>query len=69
MTRFPHPDWSVLPLLETVYYVVGTYVEERRPRRADRRADVNLDGTRSGLAGPAWSGRAPSRTSAHSTEP
>ena len=25
--RFPHDDWYVLPLLETLYYVVGTYFE------------------------------------------
>lgn len=25
--RFPHPDWSVLPLLMTVYYVLGARVE------------------------------------------
>lgn len=26
--RFPHDDWYVLPALETVYYVVGSYFEE-----------------------------------------
>jgi hypothetical protein len=28
--RFPHDDWLLLPALETAYYVVGTYLEERR---------------------------------------
>jgi methylene-fatty-acyl-phospholipid synthase len=25
--RFPHDDWYILPMLETVYYAVGTYFE------------------------------------------
>ena len=25
--RFPHSDWSVIPLLETVYYALGAYWE------------------------------------------
>lgn len=28
--RFPRDDWAVIPALETVYYVVGAYLEERR---------------------------------------
>jgi len=27
--RFPHPDWVVLPLLETAYYTLGSYVERQ----------------------------------------
>ena len=27
--RFPHDDWFLLPLLETVYYTVGTFMENR----------------------------------------
>jgi hypothetical protein len=27
--RFPHDDWILLPALETMYYVVGTFLEER----------------------------------------
>jgi len=39
--RFPHPDWVVLPLLETAYYTVGSYVERttgggKRPARHER---------------------------------
>jgi methylene-fatty-acyl-phospholipid synthase len=26
--RFPHDDWYVLPLLETVYYTLGAYIEQ-----------------------------------------
>jgi methylene-fatty-acyl-phospholipid synthase len=26
--RFPHSDWSILPSLETVYYIVGAYLEQ-----------------------------------------
>jgi methylene-fatty-acyl-phospholipid synthase len=26
--RFPHPDWFLLPLLETGYYVVGAFLED-----------------------------------------
>lgn len=28
--RFPHPDWAVLPLLETIYYIAGSHVERNR---------------------------------------
>jgi phosphatidyl-N-methylethanolamine N-methyltransferase len=28
LMRFPHPDWLVLPALETVYYVAGAYLEQ-----------------------------------------
>jgi Phospholipid methyltransferase len=28
ITRFPAPDWIVLPLIETVYYVAGSWLEE-----------------------------------------
>ena len=27
MLRFPHPDWYLLPLLESVYYAVGSKLE------------------------------------------
>jgi len=26
--RFPHPDWYLLPMLETVYYTVGAHFEQ-----------------------------------------
>lgn len=26
--RFPHPDWVLLPALETVYYIIGAYLEQ-----------------------------------------
>lgn len=26
--RFPNPDWIVLPVLETMYYVVGAFLED-----------------------------------------
>jgi len=26
--RFPHPDWAALPALETVYYLLGAYLEQ-----------------------------------------
>lgn len=30
-TRFPHPDWFLLPLLETVYYTLGAHFEQDLP--------------------------------------
>lgn len=27
MVRYPAPDWVVLPLVETAYYVIGSYLE------------------------------------------
>jgi hypothetical protein len=46
LMRFPHDDWSVLPALETLYYVIGTSLEE--PRAA------TTPDTRSGTDGGAW---------------
>lgn len=28
LMRFPHDDWYLLPLVETVYYALGAYVEQ-----------------------------------------
>lgn len=30
-TRFPHPDWYLLPALETAYYVLGARLETDHP--------------------------------------
>jgi len=27
--RFPHPDWYLIPAVETVYYAMGAWLEER----------------------------------------
>ncbi len=35
--RFPADDWILLPALETVYYTVGTWLEERGGTTLDRR--------------------------------
>ena len=29
LLRFPHDDWFLLPVLETLYYAVGTFLETR----------------------------------------
>jgi len=31
LMRYPAPDWSILPLLETVYYALGAHLEETEP--------------------------------------
>jgi methylene-fatty-acyl-phospholipid synthase len=67
--RFPHPDWSALPVLETVYYAVSTYLEERQPKWIGRVATVDLNATPSSLSEPAWSGRVGGSARAPSTEP
>jgi methylene-fatty-acyl-phospholipid synthase len=33
--RFPNPDWIVLPLLETAYYVAGAFLEDDATPPAD----------------------------------
>jgi methylene-fatty-acyl-phospholipid synthase len=38
-TRFPDPDWLVLPLLETLYYTAGAHLESESVRRSDEHAD------------------------------
>lgn len=43
--RFPHDDWIVIPAIETVYYTVSTYFEERNPtapRRCSTRGIVQV---------------------------
>ena len=40
--RFPHDDWSLIPVIETVYYVVSTCLEGRDPSR-ERAADPDQD--------------------------
>lgn len=37
--RFPADDWILLPALETVYYTVGTWLEERGGPTLGRRAE------------------------------
>jgi methylene-fatty-acyl-phospholipid synthase len=34
--RFPNPDWIVLPVLETAYYVVGAFLEDDATPPASR---------------------------------
>ena len=38
LLRFPHDDWFALPLLETVYYVAGAWLEVPRVSRMRRAA-------------------------------
>lgn len=45
LTRFPEPDWIVLPLLETVYYVLSARFERDAGDRAD-----DKDGPRTATA-------------------
>lgn len=33
LARFPHDDWLLLPVLESILYVVGAYLEAAGPRR------------------------------------
>lgn len=43
--RFPHADWSALPILETAYYVVGAVLEESGGARcAGRTAELPRSG-------------------------
>lgn len=35
VTRFPEPDWIVLPLLESVYYILGAHFEQDFEAKAE----------------------------------
>jgi len=37
--RYPEPDWVVLPLLETVYYTLGSRLEAEEPDNAATQAE------------------------------
>jgi len=37
--RFPHPDWCVLPTVETIFYVVGAHLESNGSSPGWRRLD------------------------------
>ena len=39
-TRFPHPDWFALPVIETLYYALGAHFEREPIPRADRSAPL-----------------------------
>ena len=36
--RFPHDDWLVLPVLETIYYTLGARLERERFTASDPEA-------------------------------
>jgi methylene-fatty-acyl-phospholipid synthase len=42
LMRYPAPDWMALPLLETLYYIVGAYCEENRPVERVVRASADV---------------------------
>lgn len=37
LTRFPHDDWLLLPVLESILYLTGAYLEAAGPRRVELR--------------------------------
>jgi phosphatidyl-N-methylethanolamine N-methyltransferase len=60
--RFPHDDWVLLPVLETVYYAVGTHLEEGGGRATVRPGTSRLPDKPTAALGqmtPArrWAGR------------
>jgi phosphatidyl-N-methylethanolamine N-methyltransferase len=42
LVRFPHDDWWALPLLETVYYLGGMWLETPRRRYGARYASITF---------------------------
>jgi hypothetical protein len=40
--RFPHDDWFMLPVLETLYYAVGAQLEDERPGNPAEEHDGHL---------------------------
>jgi phosphatidyl-N-methylethanolamine N-methyltransferase len=42
LVRFPHDDWLALPLLETVYYLGGMWLETPRRRYGARYASITF---------------------------
>jgi hypothetical protein len=42
LVRFPHDDWFALPLLETVYYLGGMWLETPRRRYGARYASITF---------------------------
>ena len=42
LVRFPHADWWALPLLETVYYLGGMWLETPRRRYGARYASITF---------------------------
>jgi hypothetical protein len=39
--RFPRDDWLVLPMVETIYYAAGAYLERERSKRSNRSSRSN----------------------------
>ena len=42
LVRFPHDDWYALPVLETIYYFAGMWLEVRRARYRTRYASITF---------------------------
>jgi methylene-fatty-acyl-phospholipid synthase len=42
--RYPHPDWMVLPAVETMFYATGAWLEERRPIGIDAIPEISMVG-------------------------
>ena len=42
LVRFPHDDWWALPLVETVYYLGGMWLETPRRRYGARYASITF---------------------------
>jgi hypothetical protein len=42
LLRFPHDDWYALPVLETIYYLAGMWLEVPRQRYGARYASITF---------------------------
>lgn len=45
--RFPHGDWSLIPIVETVYYIIGAWLEDRHVARGAHTATTSCRSHRS----------------------
>ena len=43
IARFPSPDWYLLPVVETVFYAVGAYLESGGPRHGATSSDREVE--------------------------
>jgi methylene-fatty-acyl-phospholipid synthase len=61
-TRFPHPDWCILPAVATMFYATSAHLESRRLRSAGAGSPARVSLSSEGQTAAAKRTRPPGET-------